>query len=163
VDTLSETKNPVMTSLTRVFIRTAHLILILSCTYTRISAQSQDEEHIVRAIERLRMVMMQPDSAVLASLVSNDLEYVHSSGTVRDKNGFINEFMKRQTNVTKVVFSNQTIRLSGDMAIVRHRMVADAHNPGYPPLIDIIVMMVWKKENGDWKLLARQAAKLPAK
>jgi len=152
-----------MTTSTRVFIRTAYLILILSSGYTRISAQSQDEEHMARAIERLRMVMMQPDSAVLASLVSNDLEYVHSSGTVRDKKGFINEFMKRQTNVTNVVFSNQTIKLSGDLAIVRHRMVADAHNPGYPPLIDIIVMMVWKKENGDWKLFARQAAKLPAK
>ena len=106
---------------------------------------------------------MQPDSAVLASLVSNDLEYVHSSGTVRDKQGFINEFMKRQTNVTNVVFSNQTIKFSGDVAIVRHRMVADAHNPGYPPLIDIIVMMVWKKEDGNWKMLARQAAKLPEK
>ena len=107
--------------------------------------------------------MMNPDSAVLADLVSDDLEYVHSSGTVRDKNGFINEFMKRQTNVTNVVFSNQTIKFSGDLAIVRHRMVADAHNPGYPPLIDIIVMMVWKKEHGNWKMLARQAAKLPAK
>jgi ketosteroid isomerase-like protein len=152
-----------MTSLTRVFIRTVYLILILSCTYTWISAQSQDEEHLARATERLRMVMMQPDSAVLTSLVSDDLEYVHSSGTVRDKKGFINEFMTRQTNVTNVVFSNQTIKLSGDMAVVRHRMTADAHNPGYPPHIDIIVMMVWKKENGNWKLFARQAAKLPAK
>ena len=128
-----------------------------------ITVQSPDEEQLSRAIEQLRIVMMQPDSAVLASLVSNDLEYVHSSGTVRDKKGFINEFMKRQTNVTNVVFSNQTVKLSGDIAIVRHRMVADAHNPGYPPLIDIIVMMVWKKEAGKWKMLARQAAKLPEK
>ena len=106
---------------------------------------------------------MKPDSTILADLVSDDLEYVHSSGTVRNKPGFINEFMKRQTNVTNVVFSNQTIKFSGDLAIVRHRMVADAHNPGYPPVIDIIVMMVWKKEDGKWKMLARQAAKLPEK
>ncbi len=139
------------------------LLLILVGTENRASAQSQDEKQIARAIEQLRIVMMQPDSAVLASLVSDDLEYVHSSGTVRNKQGFINEFMKRQTNVTNVVFTNQTIKLSGDVAIVRHRMVADAHNPGYPPLIDIIVMMVWKKEHGNWKMLARQAAKLPEK
>ena len=107
--------------------------------------------------------MMNPDSAVLADLASDALEYVHSSGTVRDKKGFIKEFMKRQTNVTNVVFSNQTIKLSGDLAIVRHRMVADAHNPVYPPVIDIIVMMVWKKEQGSWKMLAREAAKLPDK
>ena len=153
-----------MIDFTRVFIRTVcYLLPILSCTYTSISAQSQDEEYIASAIEKLRIVMMKPDSAVLADLASDDLEYVHSSGTVRDKNGFINEFMKRQTNVTNVVFSNQTIKFSGDVAIVRHRMVADAHNPGYPPLIDIIVMMVWKKEHGKWKMLARQAAKLPEK
>ena len=107
--------------------------------------------------------MMNPDSAVLADLASDDLVYVHSSGSVRDKKGFINEFMKRQTSVTNVVFSNQTIKFSGDVAIVRHRMVADAHNPGYPPLIDIIIMMIWKKEDGKWKMLARQAAKLPEK
>ena len=153
-----------MMYLSRIFRRNVYyLIPILSCIYSNISAQSQDAEYIAQAIEKLRIVMMNPDSVVLANLASDDLEYVHSSGTVRDKKGFINEFMKRQTNVTNVVFSNQTIKLSGDMAIVRHRMVADAHTPGYPPLIDIIVMMVWKKEDGKWKMLARQAAKLPEK
>ena len=102
-----------------------------------------------------------PDSVILADLVSEDLDYVHSSGTVRDKQGFINEFMKKQTRVTNLKFSDQTVRFSGDLAIVRHRMEADAHNPGYPPRIDIIILMVWKKENGKWKMLARQAAKLP--
>jgi Domain of unknown function (DUF4440) len=140
-----------------------YLLLIFVCSDHSISAQSYDEEQITQAVERLRIVMMQPDSAVLASLVSNDLEYVHSSGTVRDKKGFINEFMKRQTNVSNVVFSSQTIKFSGDVAIVRHRMVADAHNPGYPLKIDIIVMMVWKKEGAKWKMLARQAAKIPEK
>ena len=153
-----------MIHFTRLFSRTVyHSILILSSTCISISAQSQDEEYITLAIEKLRIVMMNPDSAVLADLASDDLEYVHSSGTVRDKKGFINEFMKRQTSVTNVVFSNQTIKLSGDVAIVRHRMVANAHNPGYPPKIDIIVMIVWKKEGGKWKMLARQAAKIPEK
>lgn len=153
-----------MRDLTSVSVKTVfYLLLVLVGSDHSGFAQSRYEEQITRIIEQLRIVMMQPDSAVLASLVSDDLEYVHSSGTVRDKQGFINEFMKRQTNVTNVVFSNQTIKLSGDMAIVRHRMRADAHNPGYPPLIDIIVMMVWKKEHGSWKLLARQAAKIPEK
>jgi len=152
-----------MANLTIVCFKIVFCLLVILAYPSSISAQSQDEKQIARAIEQLRIVMMQPDSAVLASLVSDDLEYVHSSGTVRDKQGFINEFMKHQTNVANVVFSNQTIKLSGDVAIVRHRMVADAHNPGYPPLIDIIVMMVWKKEHGNWRMLARQAAKLPEK
>ena len=123
--------------------------------------QSNDEALVARALERFNDVMVHPDSLVLADIASDDLVYVHSSGTVRNKQEFIDEFMKRSTNFSKVTIFDQTIKISGDNAIVRHRLVADAHNPGYPPVVDIIILMVWRKENGKWKMLARQAAKIP--
>ncbi|WP_339810873.1 beta-propeller fold lactonase family protein [uncultured Imperialibacter sp.] len=123
--------------------------------------QGPEEKLVAEAVERFRQTMTDPDSDVLASLVSDDLEYVHSSGTVRDKQGFIDEFVKRWTNFSKVDILNQTIKISGDNAIVRHRLVADANNPGYPSKVDIIILMVWRKEGGKWKMLARQAAKIP--
>ena len=135
------------------------LIVISMCNST--FAQSNDEALVARALERFNDVMVHPDSLVLADIASDDLVYVHSSGTVRNKQGFIDEFMKRWTNFSKVTISDQTIKISGDNAIVRHRLVADAHNPGYPPVVDIIILMVWRKENGRWKMLARQAAKIP--
>lgn len=137
------------------------VVFILVVTIHTNFAQSKDEVLVSQAIEKLRVVMMQPDSVVLAGLVSNDLEYVHSSGAVRNKQGFIDEFMKRQTDVANVVFSNQTIKITDNNAIVRHRMVADSRKVGYPPVIDIIILMVWRKEHGQWKMLARQAAKIP--
>ena len=124
-------------------------------------AQSPDEVLVAQAIERFGVAMVHPDSSILADLASNDLEYVHSSGTVRNKQGFINEFIQRQTDVTKVTISNQTIKITGNNAIVRHRLVADSKKAGYPPVIDIIILMVWRKEDGKWKMLARQAAKIP--
>jgi hypothetical protein len=139
----------------------ANVVFILIISINTLIAQSKDEILVAQAIERLRLVMMQPDSNVLAGLVSDDLEYVHSSGALRNKQGFIDEFMKRQTDVANVIFSNQTIKISGSNAIVRHRMVADSRKAGYPPTIDIIVLMVWIKEHGHWKMLARQAAKIP--
>ena len=124
-------------------------------------AQTQGETQLTQRLEQFRLSMIHPDSIVLADLASDDLEYVHSSGTVRNKQEFINEFMKRWTNFSKVTITNQTIKITGDNAIVRHRLVADAHNPGYPAVVDIIVLMVWRKEGGTWKMLARQAAKIP--
>jgi ketosteroid isomerase-like protein len=124
-------------------------------------AQTADKELIAQALEEFRNAMVNPDSKILAALASDDLEYVHSSGTVRDKQGFIDEFVKRWTNFTKVTFQDQTIKVSGDNAIVRHRLIADANNPGYPSKVDIIILMVWRKENAEWKMLARQAAKIP--
>lgn len=142
-------------------IHCVRIMFIIAISINVSVAQSKDEALVAQAIEKLRMVMMQPDSMVLAGLVSNDLEYVHSSGAVRNKQGFIDEFMKRQTDVANVVFSNQTIKITDGNAIVRHRMVADSRKVGYPPVIDIIVLMVWRKEHGQWKMLARQAAKIP--
>ena len=124
-------------------------------------AQTQGETQLTQRLEQFRLSMIHPDSIVLADLASDDIEYVHSSGTVRNKQEFINEFMKRWTNFSKVTITNQTIKITGDNAIVRHRLVADAHNPGYPAVVDIIVLMVWRKEGGTWKMLARQAAKIP--
>jgi len=123
-------------------------------------AQSPDEGLIAQALEKFKVAMVQPDSLALADIASDDLVYVHSSGTVRNKQGFIDEFMKRWTNFSKVTILDQNIKIAGDNAIVRHRLQADAHNPGYPPEVDIIILMVWRKENGQWKMLARQAAKI---
>ena len=134
---------------------------IIICIWNSTFAQSTDEGLIAEALERFKVAMVQPDSIALADLASDDLEYVHSSGTVRNKQGFIEEFVKRQTNFAKVDILAQTIKISGDNAIVRHRLVADAKNPGYPSVVDIIILMVWRKENGKWKMLARQAAKIP--
>ena len=138
-----------------------NILLLVTFVVRENYAQTQDETELTQALERFRIAMVHPDSVVLAGLASDDLEYVHSSGTVRNKQEFINEFMKRWTNFSKVTITNQTIKLAGDNAIVRHRLVADAHNPGYPAVVDIIVLMVWRKEGGKWKMLARQAAKIP--
>jgi ketosteroid isomerase-like protein len=154
VDYLQETMSCLKYTIT-----TITFLLILQ----HVVAQSSDEAQVAQAIERLKIVMVKPDSKVLAELASNDLEYVHSSGTVRNKQGFIDEFMQGKTKLTKVDIQDQSIKISGDLAVVRHRMVADADIPGYPPIIDIIILMVWKKEAGQWKVLARQAAKLPGK
>jgi ketosteroid isomerase-like protein len=138
-----------------------HILLMVTLVGHENYAQTKDETELTQALERFRIAMVQPDSAVLAGLASDDLEYVHSSGTVRNKQEFINEFMKRWTNFSKVTITSQTIKVTGDNAIIRHRLVADAHNPGYPAVVDIIVLMVWRKEAGHWKMLARQAAKIP--
>jgi hypothetical protein len=138
-------------------------LAVIVAASSNILCQSGDERLVAQAIEKLRVAMVNPDSVVLTDIASEDLEYVHSSGTVRNKRGFIDEFMKRQTHFTSATISNQTIKITGDNAIVRHRLVADAKIEGQPPVIDIIILMVWRKENGKWKLLARQAAKIPEK
>jgi 6-phosphogluconolactonase len=128
--------------------------------FTPVRAPTRDEAMLSDALEKFRNLMINPDTAALAGIAADDLQYVHSSGTVRNKQGFVDEFTKRWTNFTSVTISHQTISVTGDNAIVRHRLQADANNPGYPSNVDIFVLMVWRKESGSWKLLARQATKV---
>ena len=140
------------------------LAIVLLCgmlSITTISAQSTDEKEISARVETLRKVMIAPDEIILKDLASEELVYVHSSGTTRDKAGFVDEFMKGWSIFTAITISDQSIKIAGDNAIVRHRLLADTKKADMPPKIDIIILMVWHKEDGKWKLLARQAAKIP--
>lgn len=139
----------------------ASLLLFCLLSSASLYAQSADEKEVAARVETLRQVMINPDKAILEDLAAEELVYVHSSGTVRDKAGFVDEFMKGWSVFTSITLSDQTIKISGNNAIVRHRLVADTNKENMPPKIDIIILLVWQKQNGKWKLLARQAAKIP--
>jgi ketosteroid isomerase-like protein len=127
-------------------------------------AQSSDEKAVAAAVEKLRKAMIAADKAMLESLSAEDLSYGHSSGLVENKAQFVDQFVTGKTVfLDNLTFANQTIRIAGDAAIVRHRLTSDTNNNKVPGKVDIIILMVWQKQQGEWKLLARQAAKIPTK
>jgi ketosteroid isomerase-like protein len=127
-------------------------------------AQSADEKAVAAAVEKFRKAMIASDKGALESLAASDLSYGHSSGLIEDKAAFVDQFVTGKTDfLENLTFSDQTIRIAGDAAIVRHRLTGDTNNNKTPGKVDIIILMVWQKQKGDWKLLARQAAKIPPK
>lgn len=142
------------------------LSLLVCClvSSTLLLAQSADEKAVAAAVEKLRKAMIAADKATLESLASEELSYGHSTGLVENRAEFVDQFVTRKTVfLDNLKFSDQTIRMAGDAAIVRHRLTADTNNNNVPGKVDIIILMVWKKQKGEWKLLARQAAKIPPK
>ena len=122
---------------------------------------SEEEKEVAAQVERLRQVMIKPDKSVLENLAADELSYGHSSGMVENKAQFVDEFVGGHSVFTAITLQDQTVRASGNTAIVRHRLLADTFNKNTPGKIDIIILMVWKKQEGQWKLLARQAAVVP--
>jgi ketosteroid isomerase-like protein len=125
--------------------------------------QSSDQKAVEAAVEKLRKAMIAADKAVLENLTSNELSYGHSSGLVEDKAAFVDQFVTGKSVFKTITLADQSIKMAGNTAIVRHRLTGDTNNSNVPGKVDIIVMLVWQKQNGEWKLLARQAAKLPVK
>lgn len=114
------------------------------------------------AAEKLRVLMVEPDKAKLGALVSGDLSYGHSGGKIDTKESFIDDLMTGVSDFLSITINDQTVKVVGDTAIIRHTLTGDTHDKGKDPgKVNIKILQVWKKQGGQWKLLARQAVRPP--
>ena len=124
-------------------------------------AQSSDEKAVAGRVEALRKAMIAADKTALEDLTAEELSYGHSSGLVEDKTAFVDQFVTGKSVFKTITLSDQTIKMAGNVAIVRHHLTGDTNNNNVPGKADIIILHVWQKQKGQWKLLARQAARIP--
>lgn len=135
-------------------------IAFIMLASTSIIAQSKTEQIIADAVNSLHNNVVNPNREQLDKLVSADLSYGHSAGKVENKEQFIDFLFNGPFKFTSINVSDQTIKISGKNAIVRHIFIGKATNNGVPTDIRIGNLMVWRKEGGQWKLLARQAFRI---
>ena len=124
------------------------------------STQSTDEQEVAAAVENLRKAMVAGDKSALENLAAEEISYGHSNGLIQDKAAFV-EAIASGKNVFKAIqLSDQTIKIAGNTAIVRHTFNAEVVNNGTPGTAHIGVLLIWQKQKAKWRLLARQAVKL---
>jgi hypothetical protein len=104
-------------------------------------AQSAEEAAVAQAVEKLRTAMIEADRSQLEALTAPQLSYGHSGGAVENKTQFIDV-------------------IAGNDAIVRHVFSTDFESGGRPASSRVGVMQVWQKQDGQWRLLARQAFRI---
>lgn len=122
-------------------------------------AQSPEQKTVSEAVEKLRVAMIDADKIALDKLTSDSLTYGHSTGRVENKSEFIRNLLSGKSDFVTIDVREQTVSISGDVAIVRHILSATTNDDGTPGTTRLKVMLVWQKLNGEWKLLARQAVK----
>ena len=135
-------------------------ILLVIVSITAFS-QSKQEKELTDAIEIFKKGVVDADKNLLGLITAEELVYGHSSGKVQNKAEFVAEIVSGQPlDYTSVEITEQTITFSGDVAVVRHIYSAETMSNGTPGKLKIGNMMIWQKQKGKWKLLARQAYKL---
>jgi ketosteroid isomerase-like protein len=136
-----------------------YLMLLTGIGFTTM-AQSKDSTAVAAAVESLRKAMVDADKAALQNLTADKLSYGHSSGKVEDKSTFVENIVSGRSDFVSIELTNQTIVLSGDAALVRHTLSAATNDGGNPGSVKLNILLVWQKQKGEWKLLARQAVKV---
>ena len=135
-------------------------IVMLSCLHIA-AAQTKDETAVARAVESLRKAMIDADKAELGRLTAEKLSYGHSSGKVENKAAFIQSLVSGQSDFVTIDLTNQTIAITGETAIVRHTLNAKSNDGGKPGTVHLHIMLAWNRQGGQWKLVGRQAVKVP--
>ena len=140
----------------KMFVTAILLFSLLNVT----RAQSVQETAVTNAVEQLRKAMVDADSAMLDKLASAKLSYGHSGGHIDDKAEFIQKIVSGKSDFVKLELPEQTVSISKNTAIVRHKFNATTNDNGKPGEVHLSVLQVWQKQHGHWVLLARQAVKI---
>jgi ketosteroid isomerase-like protein len=122
-------------------------------------ADAGDEATVKDNVEAIRKALLSADKPQLEQLTAGQLSYGHSSGKVQNKAEFIDGVVNRKGVVKSIDFPNLKVAVAGDNAIVRHGWVSESETDGKPTHVSIEVLGVWQKQDGGWKLLARQGYK----
>jgi Domain of unknown function (DUF4440) len=125
-------------------------------------AEAADETALNQAVEALRKATLAQDKAKLEQLVADQVSYGHSGGRVENKTELINGVMNRKAVVKSIDFPELKVAVVGNGAVARHLWVSESEMDGKPTSTKIGVLQVWQKQDGNWKLLARQGYKLEA-
>ena len=117
-----------------------------------------DEQAVASAVEEMRAAMTAPiNRTALEKLVDEKLSYGHSGGHVQNKAEFIEQLASGKSTFVNIALSDQSIAVEDDVAIVRHTLTAATNDSGKPGNVMLKILLVWKKQSGQWHLLARQA------
>ena len=123
-------------------------------------ADAIGEAGIAQAVEAYRTALLGGDKLQLEALCMDQLTYGHSSGLLQTKPEFFADATSGKTTWKAIAFEGATNRVVGDTAISRYIFVADNETDGRANALRFAVVMVWHRQDGDWKLLVRQGYKI---
>jgi ketosteroid isomerase-like protein len=127
------------------------------------NAQSKDEKAIIEKTYLLsHTVFGTKDSLTLEKLFAKEATYGHSGGKLQNrKEAIYGASGGNKSTYSDTAVSNISVIIEGTTAIVRYLFVANEHTADSKVVpLHFSMMLVWIKENGDWKLMGRQAVKL---
>ena len=125
-----------------------------------VAAQSADEATVAQAVENLRKAMFERNVKQFEALISENVSYGHSAGRIENKQEFIKAALANKAVMKSLAFTDQTVKITGSHAVVRNTYNGVSELDGKTNTTKIGVLLVWAKEDGTWRLYARQAYRL---
>jgi ketosteroid isomerase-like protein len=116
----------------------------------------------VKALDTKRFeVTTKNDLDSLASLLADDLVYVHSSATVDGKSAYIEALRSGRTRYNSIEPSDVSVRVYGNTAIVNGTAKLSVTTNGQTNAFSLRYTDVWVLRDNKWQMVSWHSTRLP--
>jgi hypothetical protein len=115
------------------------------------------QKEVLAAMETYKNGMIHKDGAALDKVLGPGLTYTHSGGQLQTKAEVIKSITSGATIIEKIEFSDTTVSVYGNMALVKGRVDLWHSSTN---IVHMDVLHVWVNGPHGWQMVARQATKL---
>ena len=103
--------------------------------------------------------MVDGNGARLLELSADALSFGHANGAVQSKTEFVKTVVDKTEIFKSIKLTDQKFEVAGDIGIARHNFDADIVWQGKDISLQLGIVMVWRNDEGRWRLYARQSFK----
>ena len=132
-------------------------LFLFSCSVFGSPVNAADAKAVDAAERQYAAAMVKGDTATLQKLLADDLSYTHSNALIETKEDVLKAITSGKTKYKSIDFKSSNVRQYGDTIITNHQMVFAQPDR----TTNVYVTMVWVKQPEGWKLVQRQATRLP--
>lgn len=128
------------------------------------SANPGAASEILSREHALYRAMIDRDFATLRDLLSDDLTYMHSTGVAESKAQYLAGVADGLYEYERIESHDVRIHVRPETAVMTGLVVMSVSATGEPKrTLRLLFTLVWTKEAGRWRLLLRQATRVPEK
>jgi hypothetical protein len=134
----------------------------MASVYASTTATRQLQAQIAALEQRLYRAQVASSVTDIEPMLSAGLRYLHSTGVAESRDEYLAGVAGRLYEYGHIASRDVRLNVSEDLAIQDGvvDMTVSAH--GLPKtLIHLLFCLVWRREGAQWKLLYRQATRIP--
>ena len=133
------------------------MLLPILCCFAMWAAEPADA--IVNAEKAWAQAALAADVATLDKLLSDDLTYCHATGAKDTKSTYLEKIRTGRPKYLELEFEKLEAKVSGDVAIANSTVHMRSVSAGAEQTVKLVLLHVYVKQQGQWRLLAHQSSK----
>jgi ketosteroid isomerase-like protein len=143
---------------------TLALLLALASFSVRVHAADDSRAAAVRAADDERVAAtIAADRARLTAILSDDLRYAHSTGAVDTKASYVDSIVSKRTQYHSLEYVERNFSFpSPGIALMTGKVHVKTTSANGEMDAVLSFLSVWREEQGHWRFLAWQSARMPA-